>query len=228
MAHLDMGGDRPPTLRPPALRPPILWDRIVRLSHWGIVIVILANEVFTKGGSPLHVWFGWGGLVLLVLRMAWGIIGTPEARFSAFPPNPLAALRHMKQLLNGNPRSYRSHNPAGAMMAYALWACIAFMVASGLSMSGPNPFAVSERQAIVDSGDWSQLAKTTDAGEGEDDEADGWIKEAHEIVANLILLLVALHIGGVIVESVIMRHNLVPAMLVGRRGAKTDAKTKPQ
>ena len=27
---------------------------------------------------------------------------------------------------------------------------------------------------------------------------NGWIKDAHEIVANLILLLVALHIGGVI------------------------------
>ncbi|OYU40462.1 MAG: cytochrome B [Pseudorhodobacter sp. PARRP1] len=216
-----MGGTRPP-----AVHPPLLWDRIVRLSHWGIVIVILANEVFTKGGSPVHVWFGFGGLALLVLRMAWGIIGNPEARFSAFPPNPLAALRHMKQLLKGKPRSYRSHNPAGAIMAYALWACIAFMVASGISMSGPNPFAVSARQAIVDSGDWSQLAKTTEAGD--DNEADGWVKDAHEIVANLILLLVALHIGGVIVESVVMRHNLVPAMLVGRRATKADAKTKPQ
>lgn len=216
MAQADLGGASPPAL----------WDGVVRLSHWGIVIVILANEVLTKGGSPLHVWFGWGGLALLLLRMAWGIIGNPEARFSAFPPNPLAALAHIKQLFVGKPRSYASHNPAGAMMAYALWACIAVMVATGLSMSGPNPFAVAERQAIIDSGDWSQLVKTTDAGE--DDETDGWVKDAHEITANLILLLVALHIGGVIVESVILRHNLVPAMLVGRRQAKAHAKSKPQ
>ena len=223
MSQTALGG-----VSPPAPRPPILWDRIVRISHWGIVIVILANEAFTKGGSPVHVWFGWAGLGLLVLRMAWGIIGNPEARFSAFPPNPFAALTHIKQLFVGKPRSYASHNPAGAIMAYALWACIAFMVATGLTMSGPNPFAVAERQAIVDSGDWSQLAKTTDAGEDGEDEADGWVKEAHEIVANLILLLVALHIGGVIVESVIMRHNLVPAMLLGHRATKTSAKTKPQ
>ncbi|MDB5660074.1 MAG: hypothetical protein JWS10_2689 [Cypionkella sp.] len=209
MAETAMGGARPPTPRPPAL-----WDRIVRLSHWGIVVVILANEVFTKGGSPLHVWFGWGGLALLVLRLAWGIIGNPEARFSAFPPNPLAALRHLKLLLIGKPRSYASHNPAGAMMAYALWACIGIMVATGLSMSGANPFAVAARQAIIDQGDWSQLVKTGDAGE---DEADGWVKDVHETTANLILLLVALHIGGVVVESMIMRHNLVPAMLMGRR-----------
>lgn len=218
MAHAVLGGESPPAL----------WDRVVRISHWGIVIVILANEVFTKGGSPVHVWFGWGGLLLLVARMAWGIIGNPEARFSAFPPNPLAALAHLKQLLAGRPRSYASHNPAGAMMAYALWACIAVMVATGLSMSGPNPFAVAERQAIVDSGDWSQLVKTPDAGEDDADEAAGWVKDAHEITANLILLLVALHIGGVIVESVVMRHNLVPAMLMGRRKAKAQTKTNVQ
>lgn len=208
-------------------RPPALWDRIVRISHWGIVIVILANEVFTKGGSPVHVWFGWGGLVLLLIRMAWGVIGTPNARFSAFPPNPLAAFTHLKQLFTGKPRSYASHNPAGAMMAYALWACIAVMVATGLSMSGPNPFAVAERQAIVDSGDWSQLVKTAEADESAGEKVSGWVKDLHEITANLILLLVALHIGGVIVESVVMRHNLVPAMLLGRAKAKPPAKTKP-
>ena len=216
MAQAALGG-----IRPPAPRPPILWDRIVRISHWGIVIVILANEIFTKGGSPVHVWFGWGGLALLVLRMAWGVIGNPEARFSAFPPNPLAALAHIKQLFAGKPRSYASHNPAAAMMAYALWAGIAVMVATGLTMSGPNPFAVAERQAIIDSGDWSQLVKTADAGEGGAEEASAWVKDVHEITANLILLLVALHIGGVIVESVMMRHNLVPAMLVGRRKDKS-------
>lgn len=223
MAQSTLGG-----ASPPAPRPPILWDRIVRISHWGIVIVILANEVFTKGGSPLHVWFGWGGLVLLLLRMAWGVIGSPEARFSAFPPNPFAALGHIKQLFLGKPRSYGSHNPAGAMMAYTLWACIAFMVATGLSMTGPNPFAVAERQAIVESGDWSKLVQTSDSGEGDAEEGSGWVKDAHEIVANLILLLVALHIGGVIVESVMMRHNLVPAMLVGRRKTQALRNTKPQ
>jgi cytochrome b len=216
MAQAALGG-----IRPPAPRPPILWDRIVRISHWGIVTVILANEIFTKGGSPVHVWFGWGGLALLVLRMAWGVIGNPEARFSAFPPNPLAALAHIKQLFAGKPHSYASHNPAAAMMAYALWAGIAVMVATGLTMSGPDPFAVAERQATIDSGDWSQLVKTADAGEGGAEEASAWVKDVHEITANLILLLLALHIGGVIVESVMMRHNLVPAMLVGRRKDKS-------
>jgi cytochrome b len=199
-----------------AARPPALWDRVVRVSHWGIAIVVLVNEVITRGGSPTHVWFGWIGLTLLVIRLLWGLIGSREARFSAFPPNPRAAIAHMKELLAGKPRHYGSHNPAGAIMVYALWGAIAVMIATGFVMSGPNPFAVAEQQAIVDSGDWSQLVKTEDGGE--DEESDGAVKVVHEAMANLILLLVGLHVAGVFVESLMMRRNLVPPMLLGERG----------
>lgn len=200
-----------------ATRPPALWDRVVRVSHWGIAIVVLVNEVITRGGSPTHVWFGWIALTLLAIRLLWGLIGSREARFSAFPPNPRAAIAHMKELLAGKPRHYGSHNPAGAMMAYALWGAIAVMIATGFVMSGPSPFAVAEQQAIVDSGDWSQLVKTED---GEDEEAVGVVKLVHETMANLILLLVGLHVAGVFVESLMMRRNLVPPMLLGERASR--------
>lgn len=196
-----------------AARPPALWDRVVRISHWGIAIVVLVNEVITRGGSPTHVWFGWIALTLLATRLLWGLFGSPEARFTAFPPNPRAAIVHIKELLAGKPRHYRSHNPAGAMMVYALWGAIAIMIATGFVMSGPNPFAVAEQQAIVDSGDWSQLVKTEDGGE--DEAGDSAVKLVHEVMANFILLLVGLHVAGVFVESLMMRRNLVPPMLLG-------------
>jgi len=200
-----------------AARPPALWDRVVRVSHWGIAIVVLVNEVITRGGSPTHVWFGWIALTLLATRLLWGLIGSREARFTAFPPNPRAAIGHMKELLAGKPRHYRSHNPAGAMMVYALWGAIAIMIATGFVMSGPNPFAVAEQQAIVDSGDWSQLVKTE---AGEDEESDGAVKFVHEAMANLILLLVGLQGAGGFVESLMMRRNLVPPMLLGERSSR--------
>lgn len=209
------------TLDTGATRPPALWDRVVRISHWGIAIVVLVNQVITRGGSPTHVWFGWIALTLLATRLLWGLIGSREARFSAFPLNPRAAIVHMRELFAGKPRHYPSHNPAGAIMAYALWGAIAIMIATGFIMSGPNPFAVSEQQAIVDSGDWSQLVKTED-GEGEDGDESA-VKFVHEAMANLILLLVGLHVAGVVVESLMMRRNLVPPMLLGER---TSRKTK--
>lgn len=198
---------------------PDLWDPLVRTSHWGIALVVLANAVFTKGGGSVHVAIGWIGIALLVLRLAWGLVGAPEARFGAFPPQPRAAIAHLRSLWSGKPGHYRSHNPAGAMMVYALWISLAVVIATGLAMTTDSPATIADREAIVTSGDWSTLAGTSDAGDddAQDEHARKWVKEVHEMAANLMLALAALHVAGVMVESRALRRNLVMPMIFGRR-----------
>lgn len=48
-------------------------------------------------------------------------------------------------------------------------------------------------------------------------------EELHETFANLVLIVAALHVAGVIVESVVTGENLVPAMIHGRKHLPDDA-----
>lgn len=203
-----------------AVAPPSLWDPVVRLTHWGIAIAVLGNALASEGGSLTHVSLGWLAMALLLMRLVWGVLGPSEARFSAFPPNPVAALRHMGQLLSGRVDHYPSHNPAGALMAYAFWAALTVVIGTGLVMTGgATPMQVAEDKAAVASGDWSALIRESD-GESSDDGDDGLrhtAEEVHEVASDLLLFLAALHVAGVFVESRAMRRNLVKPMVLGDR-----------
>lgn len=207
----------------PAAGPsPTLWDPVVRLTHWSVALIVIGNALLTGGGSTLHVSLGWAGMAILVLRLVWGLIGPPEARFSAFPPNPVAALRHMAQLARGRPQAHPSHNPAGAAMAYALWVMLAVVIGTGLVMTGGRtPMQVAADQAAVASGDWAALVSDSD---GKAEDKDGTLRhlaeEVHGVAANLILFLAVLHVAGVAVESRALRRNLVRPMLTGERGSR--------
>jgi cytochrome b len=207
----------PGALDAPVTAAPRLWDPVVRLTHWGIAVAVLLNAAVNEGGSLLHVSLGWMVMALLLLRLVWGVLGPAEARFSAFPPNPLAALGHLRQLVSGLVRDYPSHNPAGALMAYAFWAMLGLVTVTGLVMtSGATPMQVAADKASVASGDWSALIRAE--GDADDDSPFAEAaEEIHEMAANLLLFLAALHLAGVAVESRALRRSLVAPMLFGSR-----------
>ena len=205
------------------------WDPVVRLAHWGIAAAVLANGLITEGGEQLHVWIGWAALALLVLRLAWGFAGPEEARFESFPPSLAAGRAHLSDVLAGRRRPHRSHNPLGALMAYALWAALAVVVTTGVAMKG-GPFpedgetARLAPPAIVaaahadEDGDEDERGDHAEGGSEEDeDEGNEAVEEIHEAAANLLLILAALHVAGVAFESRRFGMRLVGPMLTGER-----------
>lgn len=44
-----------------------------------------------------------------------------------------------------------------------------------------------------------------------------WLEEAHEVAANVMLLIVGVHVAGVIVSSRLHKENLVKAMVTGQK-----------
>lgn len=202
--------------------PPTLWDPIVRITHWGIACVVLLNALVTGGGSVIHVSLGWGAMALLLLRMVWGVLGPTEARFSAFPPNPVAGVRHLRQLVSGKVRGYPSHNPVGALMTYAFWATLAAVIVTGLILTGgATPMQVAEDKAAVASGDWSALIRNDDGDSAiSEPSLRHTAEEVHEVAANLLLFLALLHVAGVALESRALRRNLLAPMLLGQKSRR--------
>ena len=197
------------------------WDPLVRVTHWGVAAAVVANGLITEGGSLVHVWIGLAVAALLALRLIWGLVGPAEARFSAFPPSPRRAIAHVRDILAGRHVVHRSHNPLGALMVYALWATLAVVVASGVAMTGFPPRIEAEHAerpaALAASASEDEAGEQGEGGrEGEGGEGGEVVEEAHEIAANLLLVLAALHLAGVAFETRRGGRQIVMAMIGGK------------
>lgn len=203
-----------------ALSKPPRWDPIVRITHWAVAAAVVVNRLVTEGGSRAHVWIGLGLAGLLALRWTWGLIGPVEARFTAFPPSLRGALRHIEDLRSGRRVQHRSHNPLGALMVYALWATMAVVIASGLAMTGFPPKVHVERAAPTAAAPAETHEVDDEDHEGESGEHEGLAEEVHEVAANLLLGLAALHLVGVAFETRRRGRQVVTAMIDGGERAK--------
>jgi cytochrome b len=201
------------------------WDPLVRITHWGIVVAIIVNALIVEEGSGAHVWIGYGLAALLALRLLWGLIGTPEARFSAFPPSPSRALAHIREIAAGKRTPHASHNPLGALMVYAIWSCLAVIIATGIAMAPPSaaPWTNLEGKDHVEA---LERTSTTGGAEEEGGQAgereEGMLTEVHEVAANLLYLLIALHLAGVIFETRRSGRQIVTAMLPWPTGPRRE------
>lgn len=190
------------------------WDPIVRITHWSIALAVLANALITEEGSGPHIWVGYGLAAILGLRLLWGLIGPNEARFTSFWPSPRKAIAHLRDIRMGRVAHDRSHNPLGAFMVYAIWGCLLTIIGTGIAMAGPPPWnrdnEARETRSIA-------VTVQDPVEEREEDGDEGALGEVHETAANLLYLLVLLHLAGVIFETRRSGRQVLVAMApIGR------------
>ncbi|MEJ2156229.1 MAG: cytochrome b/b6 domain-containing protein [Desulfobacteraceae bacterium] len=212
-----------------------VWDLYVRFFHWCLVVGIIAQLVTAEDLKNVHATVGYLLIVLLVLRILWGFVGSGHARFADFIYPPGEIFAYLKGLIRGNPRHYVGHNPAGGAMVCALLVILMLIALTGLKTlgaEGKGPLARQSQnltaRAWADDHtdrDDDDTARHDDAGEnmngahshgGNKAQAHFW-KEIHETLVGIVLFLIALHICGVLASSYVHRENLILAMINGRK-----------
>ena len=168
-----------------------VWDPLVRLFHWSLVILFFLNALVIDPDAALHETLGYVALGLVVLRLVWGLLGTRYARFASFPPSPSGAVEQLTEIATGRTNAHKGHSPLGALMIYNL-----LLGLIGIGLSG--------------------YLMTTDMFWGTE-----WPEELHEALVIWAEISVVLHVGAVIFERRRTRLPLARAMITGYKEMPT-------
>lgn len=189
-----------------------VWDIFVRVSHWVIVAGFFVAYVSEDDFLTIHVWAGYTVGALVVLRILWGFVGPKHARFSDFVCGPGKVFSYARDLMMFRGKRHLGHSPAGGAMVLALLLGLTAITASGVVL-----YAVEENAGPLA----GVFGEATTEAKNHDDEsaAEEFLEEVHEVLANLVLILVILHVAGVALASLVHRENLARSMVTGRKRA---------
>ncbi len=171
-----------------------LWDLPTRLFHWLLVVGVLAAVISGELGGKLIEWHARFGLVivgLLAFRLVWGIFGSTYARFARFFPTPGAIAGYLKGRWKG-----QGHNPLGALSVFGLLSLLAGQAATGLFANDDIAFH-GPLYNLIDSG------------------MSGRLTGFHGLLANLLLILVAVHVAAIVFYVRVKKEDLIRPMMTG-------------
>ena len=120
-----------------------VWDRVVRSFHWALVLSFVTAWLTSHSSEDIHHWAGYAAAALVAMRLLWGVLGTPYARFSQFVRDPATVLHYLSAMLSGREARYIGHNPAGGAMVIVLIAAMGSTALTGWLMTTDAYFGVS-------------------------------------------------------------------------------------
>ncbi|TLG71863.1 cytochrome b/b6 domain-containing protein [Methylocystis sp. B8] len=166
-----------------------VWDPIVRLFHWTVVLGCLADLYVFEEGGRLHRWVGYLVALALIVRVIWGVVGSKHARFTDFVPRPSNFSRYVAARFRGEEQRFLGHNPAGAVMMLSLMGLLVAVSVTGWMLTLDGFFGSQS------------------------------LEDIHEAIANSILILAGAHACAALLESWRHRENLVLSMITGYKRA---------
>lgn len=168
-----------------------VWTLPTRLFHWLFVSLIVGAWIASLEDRwlSLHTAIGSALGVLLVFRVVWGIMGPKYSRFSDFNLRLDALKEYLLTLFNPS-RHYAGHNPAASYVMIAMLSTVALAIITGVLAYG-----IQENRgllAFMHTGLFAEM---------------DWFGEIHEFFVNLLWVLIAAHVMGVLSDRVLHKSD---------------------
>ena len=179
----------------------LVWDRAVRVTHWALVLLLVGLLVTGRvGGAWLewHMRFGQVLLAVVAFRVLWGFAGSRNARFVTFVRGPRAVMSYVRSRLARVPEVHVSHNPAGGWMVIALLLALVVQASAGLFSNDGELWEGPLAQRVTQ----------------ETSDALAWF---HRRFWWVVVALAAIHVAAVLAYLVVLRENLIAAMVGGAK-----------
>jgi cytochrome b len=176
----------------------VVWDRATRVFHWILVVMVAICWLTSEAEGVLfwaHLVSGYGILVLVLFRLAWGFLGNRHALFKGFVCGWLKVGDHAKALMTLILPRHIGHNPLGGWMILTLLTGLTLLVTTELFSADDG-----------DAGPYAVLMSPN---------FNNILSEIHEELSSIFLILIGLHVMGVLVDSLLGRENLVRALWAG-------------
>lgn len=146
----------------------------------------------------VHQWLGLSLLTLVLTRLIWGLVGSPQARFSDFVRGPRSVLSYLR----GAEAKTPGHNPLGGWSAILLWLLLIAQVVTG-SVSSDGVLFDGPFRYVLDSGLADKLA------------------EIHEQLFWGLLGTIAVHVMAIVYYEKRRDTRLLRPMLQGQTSGRT-------
>jgi len=132
-----------------------------------------------------HRTLGYIACAIVFIRIVYGLICNKSSAGKLSIPSPTSIKMHILAIKSGHVETFSGHNPLGLLAIYLMWSLIAMLAITG----------------------W---LSRTDMFWGED-----WPVQTHEILSDILLCMISLHIFAVIMMSWLQKKNLIKAMIKG-------------
>jgi cytochrome b len=170
--------------------------RKLRLYHAMLASSALAAYATGEAGI-VHGWIGYALVGIILFRLAWGMFGPSQFRIGRFLPD-LASLFRIRA----------ANDPAIArVLLGGVVASLLLVAGTGIALDQTKSLnLVAEARTVpvprfdfrAEGASMTHGTRTPNAGKDDDDEKEGWLQELHEFSANLMFLLVGIHVSYMI------------------------------